>query len=358
MCFIYFSGGSMIVVIPAYQPDERLLSLVSELRALTDYSIIIVNDGSDVSKAPIFEALGEHALVLAHDVNRGKGRALKTAYEYIRDSNVADEGIVTVDADGQHLVRDVIRICEEWKKDRAALVLGKRCFTGSVPWRSRAGNAVTRCVFAVSTGVKVYDTQTGLRAFSSEYIDKMLEIKGERYEYEINQLLIFTREHIRITEIPIETVYLDGNRASHFNTVKDSWRIYRTIFSFLASSFVSGIVDYTLLLTLNSIFLKAGTGAFSLFGFKIDTELTALILARIVSSLCNYILNRKVVFHSKSNVSLLRYYITVAGLLAFNYGLLRLFQLILPLWIAQLLSQALIYPVNFILQRKFVFPVK
>lgn len=348
----------MIVVIPAYQPDESLLSLVSELKALTDYSIIIVNDGSDVSKAPIFEAVGEHALVLAHDVNRGKGRALKTAYEFIRDSKAMDEGIVTVDADGQHLVKDVIRVCEEWKKNRAALVLGKRCFSGRVPRRSRAGNAITRWVFAVSTGVKVYDTQTGLRAFSIEYLDKMLEIKGERYEYEINQLLTFTRDHIEITEIPIDTVYLDGNRASHFNTVKDSWRIYRTIFSFLAASFVSWIVDYALLLTLNSVFLKSGTGAFSLFGFKMDTELTALILARTVSSLCNYVLNRKVVFQSKSNVSLLRYYITVAGLLVLNYGLLRLFQLILPLWVSQLLSQALIYPINFILQRKFVFPVK
>lgn len=348
----------MIVVIPAYQPDKRLLSLVSELKALTDYSIIIVNDGSDVSKAPIFEAVGEHALVLTHDVNRGKGRALKTAYEFIRDSKAIDEGVVTVDADGQHLVKDVIRVCEEWKKNKAAFVLGKRCFDGRAPWRSRAGNAITRWVFAVSTGVKVYDTQTGLRAFSSEYLDKMLEIKGERYEYEINQLLTFTRDHIEITEIPIETVYLDDNRASHFNTVKDSWRIYRTIFSFLAASFVSWIVDYALLLTLNSVFLKSGTGAFSLFGFKMDTELTALILARTVSSLCNYVLNRKVVFHSKSNVSLLRYYITVAGLLVLNYGLLRLFQLILPLWVSQLLSQALIYPINFILQRKFVFPVK
>lgn len=348
----------MIVVIPAYQPDERLLSLVAEFKSLTDFSIIVVNDGSDASKNPIFEALGDNAVVLHHDANMGKGRALKTAYEFIRSRDIRDEGVVTVDADGQHLVEDVIKVCKEWRKNKSALVLGKRRFVGEVPWRSRAGNAITRGVFAVSTGVKVYDTQTGLRAFSLEYIDKMIQIKGERYEYEINQLLTFSRDNIQIMETPIQTVYLNGNRASHFNTVKDSWRIYKTIFSFMAASFVSWVVDYVLLLTLNSIFLKSGAGASYMLGLKIDTELSALVLARLVSSFCNYVLNRKVVFKSKNNASLLRYYITVAALLALNYGLLRVFQLILPLWAAQLLSQALIYPINFILQRRFVFPVK
>jgi len=73
----------MIVVIPAYEPDEKLLGVVNSLREKTDYRIVVVNDGSSEKSAGVFAALPEGVTLLAHEVNRGKGRALKTAYEYI-----------------------------------------------------------------------------------------------------------------------------------------------------------------------------------------------------------------------------------------------------------------------------------
>ena len=148
----------MIVVIPAYQPDEKLAALVSELRQRTDYAIVIVNDGSSEDRLPLFARLEADAVVLRHDVNRGKGRALKTAFSYIREHYPESEGVVTVDADGQHLVPDIVRVCEDWAAHPQALVLGSRRFTGDVPFKSRAGNAITRKVFHISTGVKVFDT--------------------------------------------------------------------------------------------------------------------------------------------------------------------------------------------------------
>lgn len=158
----------MIVVVPAYQPDEKLVKLVSGFLSETDYRIVIVNDGSSDDRMQFFsqsEAMGERVTVLHHDVNRGKGRAMKTAFEWVKAQCIADDGVVTVDADGQHLIKDVVRVCEAWREHRDALVLGSRAFKGNVPLRSRFGNSVTRAVFAVSTGVRVYDTQTGLRAF-------------------------------------------------------------------------------------------------------------------------------------------------------------------------------------------------
>ncbi len=352
----------MIAVIPAYEPDEKLIKLAEDFIAETDYLLVIVDDGSSADKQSIFsrlETMGDRIKLIHHEVNKGKGRAMKTAFEWVNAQDFVDEGIVTVDADGQHLIRDVENVSREWSMHRDSLVLGSRAFKGNVPLRSRIGNTITRGVFAVSTGVRVYDTQTGLRAFSTDLLDEMLQIKGERYEYEINQLLICTKKHIPIHEVTIETVYLNKNETSHFNTLKDSWRIYKMIFGFVASSFISWVVDYVLLLVLTGVFGHFSVnGTFSLFGLALEPKLPALIIARIVSSVLNYILNCKVVFESESMGSVWKYYVLAAIMLAFNYVLLQIMTLVMPMWIAQILAQLIIYPINFICQRKFVFKEK
>ena len=181
----------MMIVIPAYQPDEKLAGVVDALIQKTVFPIVIVDDGSREDCQPLFAALAEkdRVTVLHHEVNRGKGAAMKTAFQYVYDHCPDEEGVITVDADGQHLPDDVLRVADTFRSNRNALVTGSRRFTGNVPFKSRAGNAITRFVFAISTGVKVYDTQTGLRAFSRENIPRMLSLKGDRYEYEISQLL-------------------------------------------------------------------------------------------------------------------------------------------------------------------------
>ena len=337
----------MIVVIPAYQPDEKLLRTVEELRAHTDYAIVVVDDGSTPDRQPVFAGLDPDVTVLRHDVNRGKGRALKTAFAYIQEHFPQNEGIVTVDADGQHLVPDIVRVSEAWAAHPEALVLGSRRFTGNVPFKSRAGNAITRKVFHVSTGVKVFDTQTGLRAFSVSRIPMMLEMHGDRYEYEINVLLYATRHHVPILEVWIETVYIEDNASSHFHPVRDAWRIYKMILLFVASSLAAALLDYVLVLTLPQL----------LEPFIPTPLLVSTAIARVVSSLCNYFLNGKLVFGDCSKDSILRYYLLVAGIYAVNYGLLTILSVLLPLplWLAKLLVELVLYPVSFYLQRRFVF---
>lgn len=334
----------MIVVIPAYEPDEKLLRVVAELKRDTNYAIVVVNDGSSEAAEPVFAALPEGVTLLRHAQNRGKGRALKTAYEYIAAHFPQSEGIVTVDADGQHLPADVVRVSEDWEAHPETLVLGSRRFTGTVPWRSRAGNAITRVVFRLSTGVSVYDTQTGLRAFAVSRIPMMLEMRGERYEYEINVLLYATRQHMPIREVTIETVYIADNASSHFHPMRDSWRIYKMILLFAASSLLAAAVDYVLVLSLSALFAKQAQGL-----------LWSVVLARVISSFLNYMLNRKLVFEDCSRRSVFRYYLVAAGIMAANYGLLSLISGVMPLALAKLLVELALYPLSFYLQRRFVF---
>ncbi len=342
----------MIVVIPAYQPDEKLLKTVAELRQKTAYTLIVVDDGSSPDRQPIFDKLEHDVTVLHHEVNRGKGAAMKTAFAYIQEHFPGDEGIVTVDADGQHLVPDIVRVSEDWAAHPDALVLGSRRFTGNVPFKSRAGNAITRQVFRASTGVKVFDTQTGLRAFAVSRVPMMLEMHGDRYEYEINVLLYATRHRVPIREVPIETVYIEENASSHFHPVRDAWRIYKMILMFAASSLVAAVVDYVLVLLLEPLFsyLTAVTAP------AVSAPLlAATAVARVVSSLCNYFINGKLVFEECSKRSILRYYLLVVAIYAVNYTLLVALDMILPLWLAKLIVEIVLYPISFYMQRRFVF---
>ncbi len=334
----------MIVVIPAYQPDEKLYRLVLALHERTDFPLVIVNDGSDADRAPLFESLEPYATILVHSINRGKGAALRTALSYIYEQYPAAEGVVTVDADGQHLPEDIVRVSAAWEAAPEKLVLGSRRFTGKVPFKSRAGNAITRLVFALSTGVKVYDTQTGLRAFGVFRIPMMLEMKGDRYEYEINVLLYATRHRIPMQEVTIETVYIENNRSSHFNPVRDAWRIYKMILLFVASSLLTMLVDYVLVLGLSS-----GTRGMP------ESLLVSVVAARVISSLINYFINCKLVFEHRSRSSILRYYLLAAGMLAINYGLLFFITKVMPISVGKLLVEIALYPLSFYIQRRFVF---
>lgn len=337
----------MIVLIPAYQPDEKLVRLVEELHETTDYAIVVVNDGSRADCAPIFEQLQPYTKVLTHAVNRGKGAAIKTALRYIHDNYSATEGIVTVDADGQHLPKDIVAVSEAWEAAPEKLVLGSRKFTGKVPFKSRAGNAITRFVFAVSTGVKVYDTQTGLRAFGAFRIPMMLEMKGDRYEYEINVLLYATRNHIPISEVEIDTVYIEDNKSSHFNPLRDAWRIYKMILLFVASSLLALVLDYVLVLA-----LSAATAGMA------HSLLISVVVARILSSFANYYINCKLVFENREKRSIVRYYLLAAALLAVNYFMLRWVTAMMRIYVGKILVEVILYPVSFYVQRKYVFPPK
>lgn len=217
-----------IILIPAYEPKENLIDLVKELSKEKFY-IVIVDDGSGSNYQNIFNKCREFATVISYEINEGKGFALKTGLKYIKENFKEPYIVVTMDCDGQHTIEDAKKLIEEVNKDNSSLVLGKRIRSEKTPIRSRLGNSITRFIYKITTGLDIYDTQTGLRAFSSKLLDYLIEIEGNRFEYEMNVLLKCAKDKVKIKELEITTIYIDNNSGSHFNAFKDSYLIYKDI---------------------------------------------------------------------------------------------------------------------------------
>ncbi|MEG1991296.1 MAG: glycosyltransferase family 2 protein, partial [Christensenella sp.] len=267
------------VLIPAYKPDERLNILLSQLDA--SYTAIIVDDGCGSGFGAIFDKAQEQgAIVLTHEINRGKGAALKTGYAYLKDQPAGT--VITADADGQHTADDISLLASAAARNPDSLILGVRDLS-EMPFRSRFGNTITRIVFFMGTGLKISDTQTGLRAFPTSLLDKMLTAEGDRYEYEINVLLNLKNWKVTVVEVPIKTIYIDDNSSSHFNPIKDGFRVFSRIIKHCASSLSCATIDYLL---------------FSLFSLFMPLELR-YIAARAISACINYQLSRRIVFHGQ-----------------------------------------------------------
>lgn len=281
-----------IALIPVYGPTELLSKLVKSLHQ-NNFEIVIVDDGSPENSSHIFQLSAPYSTILKHSINQGKGAALKTGFNFIKSHYPANSVIVTMDGDGQHSIEDAIRLCEEAIKNPQCLILGSRNFNGNVPIRSRFGNIITRLVYGISTGIKIQDTQTGLRAFCANLIPFFMNIYGNRYEYEMNVLLECSHSNIPLKEVVIETIYIDDNSSSHFHAVRDSLRIYKNILKFAASSFTGFIIDYSLYTLF--VILTSNLGWASSIAFS-------NISARLISSITNYSINKKLVFKNKDSV--------------------------------------------------------
>ena len=309
------------IVLPSLNPDEKLNKVVDGLLEAGFDDIVLVNDGSDEAHLEPFRLAASHREVtlLTHEVNKGKGRALKTAFSYVVKNRQNTAGVITVDGDNQHTAKDIKACARKMLECGDKVILGCRDFSGkNVPWKSRVGNVSTSLVFRLFCGIRISDTQTGLRAIPFSYLPLMCEVEGERFEYETQMLFAIKKNHIGMEEVKIETVYLEDNASTHFNPIKDSLKIYRIIFKFMISSGASSLIDYgiyTMLVVLIGGSLERGVRLF-----------IATFTARAVSSICNYTMNKKVVFNSKASVggSLVRYYILCAFQTAASYGLVFL----------------------------------
>ena len=332
------------LIIPAYKPGQEMLALLRQFQGNEDFVPLVVDDGSGAEFEPIFQAIPQGTVLLRHGENRGKGRAMKTAMEYVLAHMPQCEYALTADADGQHRYDDILRVNDAVKAHPKALVLGSRRFDGDVPFRSRAGNAITRGVFALASGHKVYDTQTGLRAFGREAMERFIQVDGERYEYEINQLLDAAQSGMEIFEETIQTVYLDENKSSHFNVFRDSFKIYACILKFVSSSLLAFLIDFVLVLL-----LKSWT----------HNLLLSVVVARVISAAFNFTFNRQVVFKSQETVgrSLAKYALLACAVLVSNYLLLHLLNEVIgmPLAVAKILVEIVLFFFNYIIQGRFVY---
>ena len=346
------------IVIPAFEPTDQMLELCNAIRDDLNQPVVVVNDGSNSNYNGIFEDLSRNGfVVLKHEKNYGKGRALKTAFGYALNRYPEAIGVITADADGQHRPEDIRRVMEALRKQPDSLVIGVRNFdhSASIPWKSRFGNKLTRILFRFLYGLQLTDTQTGLRGIPISFVRELLHVPGDRFEFETN-MLIETGNKVSIMEVPIETVYdSKTDHATHFNPIVDSIKIYRIfaarVLKYAFASLSSFIIDI-LLFGFFCRLLKPLLPAFYIGA--------ATVFARMLSSTYNFGLNYRFVFGSskKKTVSAVRYFTLVVIIMALSSLLTTIGVWSFPLvseTIVKILVDTFLFLVSYKAQQKYVF---
>lgn len=360
--------ANIAIIFPALNPENIFSELVHELRSRCHWPIIVVNDGSSEDSLHIFSELRkvENCIVLNHRVNAGKGRALKTAFNYALTHYPQLQGAVTADCDAQHTVDDIIKCAEALLENPDKLVLGVRNFLQKkVPWKSRFGNIFTCIIFRLLVNLKISDTQTGLRALPADFMETMLDKNGERFEFETVMLIesanVDNPRIFPIVEIPITTCYRNNNSGSHFRPITDSWQIcqvvLRSVWGRMLLFSCSGLL---------AALLDQGLFALLYYWLLPLVELPGLLIpqsvARIFSLLFNYSVNRNLVFAAQGRLFDLRsfagYLLLCAAILAASFTLLKATVLLMPqanVLLSKIVIDILLFLVSFRLQDKLIF---
>ncbi len=353
-----------VVIIPSYEPTANFIAYCRILAKEDISAIVVVNDGSDARFDPIFREIEaiEKVTLIAYPDNRGKGSALKTAFQYCKEHFTDGTVYVTADSDGQHTVLDVMRVA---KKTAASpvrtMVFGCRNFKEpQVPFHNRWGNTLTSLFFRLMHGAKCSDTQTGLRGFNHGLLEYLIGIDGERFEYEMNMLIRATKDRVKIAEITIETVYNEDGKASHFNVVRDSSLVMRSVFGnlgmYFISSLLSAILDVAVfLLLMNFVDIPAILG----ISAALKTPI-AKSVARILSSIFNIYFNFRFVFHGKGAACIPKYYtLWFFQLIASSLGV-TLFIDVFHIWniISVLIVDLTLALLSYQIQKHWVFRTK
>ena len=350
-----------VILIPSLEPDERLPAYIRKLKEGGFAHIVVVDDGSSEAYKPIFDEVDavEDTVVLRHEVNKGKGVALKTGYKFIMEHLQDITGVITADADGQHTGPDCLHLAEQLEKGEKALYLGSRDFNQeNVPPKSRSGNKITTAVFKLLYGQYLPDTQTGLRAFRKEELPFMYEVEGERYEYEMKVLIACSRARIPMIPITIETIYENDNKGTHFHPVRDSFRVYKVILGsfikFMSVSLICFLIDQILALVLRKWILPP-------MGLARSTMMNLQVSgwgARLISSVINFVLNKNLVFKMKGKAGkpALRYALLCVAIITIsNAGVWLLGRIGMVDWLAKILMDTTLYFASYRFQERWVF---
>lgn len=337
------------VIIPSLQPDDRIINVARGLMDTGFQTLVVVDDGSGENYRSYFDELAMlGCVVLRHAVNLGKGRALKTAFNYCMLAYPHMAGCLTVDSDGQHTPENALDLANALAANPDCLIVGCRDFSSdSVPFKNKWGNRITVGMFKIFCGVVCSDTQTGLRAIPAALMRTLMNVYGERFEFESYMLVEAKRNGYKFFEVPIRTIYQE-TYTTHFNPFRDSLRIYGLFLKYIGSSLISTGVDfavYTLLIYLLGGLLPKGYIVIS------------TIVARILSCALNYNINMKAVFHSSAKHSLARYALLSGVVMlcsAFGTSLLHRW-LDLGEVLTKMIVDAVLFIANFFLMREFVF---
>jgi putative flippase GtrA len=336
----------LTAIIPAYNPPQELVGFVRRLAASEFARIIVVNDGSSRQSDPVFQAIEgiPKVTLLRHAINLGKGAALKTGFNHVCCYFGDHIGVVTIDADGQHLFEDTLNVAEVLKSHPENLVMGVRTFGKDVPLRSKIGNILTSYLFRLLVGQNLADTQSGLRGIPKSFLPELLKLGANGFEFDLDTLLQWKYTGRPIMQQPIQTVYIKGNVSSHFNPVMDSMKIYFVLFRFTLASLSSALIDFAVFLLI--------------YGLTANL-LVGQACARLIGMLYNYSVVKRMVFFSEEEVSRTfpKYLALVICSGSISYLLIKVLTQFspLPVIVAKAVVESLVFLANFAIQRDFVF---
>ena len=260
-------------------------------------------------------------------------------------NNYKPIGVITLDADGQHSVTDANLVAKNLIDNPNCLVLGVRNFTNKIPLKSKIGNILTRIIFKITTGESLSDTQTGLRGIPHKNLEQLTKIKQNRYEYELEMLIQIKKNGQQYLEVPIETIYHNDNKGSHFNPILDSMRIYYILLRYISLSFIAVIIDFIV---------------FAIAQYFLNNILKSLIISRSISAFIQFIIAKNFVFKSEVNkyISLIKFitlviiniYLTkeIMNILITNLSYINTIQ-------AKLISETCLFFTSFVIQNYLIF---
>ena len=350
-CSFHQVPPCVFCLIPAYKPPEELVSLVSEIFELARDDIpqiVVVDDGSGELFEPVFEKLNalSGVTVIKHAINMGKGAALKTGFNHILTTSPSVISIVTADADGQHAPADIVKVVRIALENPDQLIIGTRSFQKEVPFRSRIGNILTRMIYGLLTGVKLIDTQSGLRVWPKRLATHALSVNSNRYEFEMECLISFQRIGTSIPiEVPIRTIYEERNQSSHFNPLTDSALIYFVFLRYFGASIATVLVDYCVF--------------FIAFGQTSSLGIS-LFFARSVATLLSFVLSRRFVFKSQAKwwQSFVKFVATIIVFSFISFAGIQYLTAALKvnLFLSKIIVEGMLYLCGFAVLNQYVFP--
>jgi len=334
--------NNIVILIPALNPNRNIINVVKDLNENGLFNIIVVNDGSNEENEQYFEILKNefNIKVYKHEKNLGKGQALKTGIKTLLNENI--DGVITVDADGQHLGKDVKKVAEKLGSEK--IVFGERSFkkTKNVPFASKIGNCFSSLYLKLLTGIYLEDTQTGLRGIPKKYFELALKIDGDRFDYEMNFLKFICQKKMKIDTVEIETVY--ENRIRNFKIIRDSVIVYKDFFKNIISSTICAIVDILL---------------FYVFIMSMDSIFWANVIARIISGIIDFIINKIWVYNSSNNVSkeAYKYFLLFVGQMFLNSALVTILGIMFEkiIIIIKIIVNIILYLTNFFIKSRYIF---
>ena len=213
---------NIIVIIPAFNPLQSLIHFIDQLVNIKVKKIIVVNDGSDKKYEHIFEqiALKSDCVILKHNVNIGKGQALKTAFNYVLKNEPQIDGIITAGAHGQHKISDIQLLIETKDIFSDGIIIGVRHFRSKdLPAGSFIGNRVASILFELLFHKRLLDIQSGLRYIPKTELFWLRLVEGKKFSYDTNMLVEALKRKVQIYEVPIGHAQLKKNSIIHYDEI-------------------------------------------------------------------------------------------------------------------------------------------